>query len=134
MTPPCIQTALRVVCIAGVLLAMPVASAHAPSQSRYDIPGGKARFDRPAGHSGVGAASPAGKLHVGGQAFIGNTALACVSGTAGALRASGGGIQYCNGSAWVSLDAGQAPPPTAPADPPCASSPCASRQRPMSRH
>jgi hypothetical protein len=57
------------------------------------------------GSVGIGTTTPQAKLDVGGEAKIGisSPALACTSGTAGAMRYNSGQMEYCNGTNWVIL-------------------------------
>lgn len=50
---------------------------------------------------GIGTASPAAKLDVGGPVKIGSGT--CSSTTAGAIQYSGSAMQWCNGTAWSTL-------------------------------
>ncbi|MBI3896277.1 MAG: hypothetical protein HY313_10160, partial [Acidobacteria bacterium] len=60
---------------------------------------------RAGGGVGIGTASPKAPLHVGGEAIIGNTSLACDSTRQGGLRYNSGNtvMEYCNGTAWTGL-------------------------------
>ncbi len=55
------------------------------------------------GNVGIGQATPAAPLHVGGETIIGSTGLSCAAGTAGGMRYSSGCIQYCDGSSWACI-------------------------------
>lgn len=54
---------------------------------------------------GIGTATPAARLHVAGEAIIGNTSLACSGTTAGGMRWNSGSgcIQFCNGTSWACI-------------------------------
>jgi hypothetical protein len=41
-----------------------------------------------------------------GASLVGDPALACAAGTAGAIRYNAGNVEFCNGSAWTTLGAG----------------------------
>ncbi|MGO4809416.1 DUF1566 domain-containing protein [Cupriavidus sp. 2MCAB6] len=57
------------------------------------------------GSVGIGTATPAAKLHVTGEAIIGNTGLACSGTTTGGLRynSATGIMEVCNGTSWQSM-------------------------------
>ncbi|WP_413612353.1 tail fiber domain-containing protein [Bdellovibrio sp. HCB-110] len=55
------------------------------------------------GKVGVGTATPATALDVGGAVRIGADATACAAGIAGAIRYNGGNVEFCNGSSWSAL-------------------------------
>lgn len=69
------------------------------------------------GSVGIGATTPAAKLHVGGEVIFGNTSLACSGTTEGAMRynATSKYMEFCNGTAWTAAAQVQgSSPPTAP--------------------
>ena len=53
---------------------------------------------------GVGTTSPHAPLHVNGEAIVGTTGLSCSSTTAGALQYASGSLQFCNGTAWQTVN------------------------------
>ncbi|MDD5583864.1 MAG: hypothetical protein PHV55_02250 [Candidatus Omnitrophica bacterium] len=57
------------------------------------------------GNMGIGTTTPRAKLHVAGEAVIGNSGLACTNTTAGAMRYNSGSktMQYCDGARWDSI-------------------------------
>lgn len=61
------------------------------------------------GYVGIKQAVPAAPLHVGGEAIIGTTGLACSATIAGAMRYSSSTVTYCNGSAWTAFGGGGTP-------------------------
>ena len=56
---------------------------------------------------GIGTSSPGSSLTIVGEAQVGNSGAACVTATnAGAIRYTGGSLQYCNASnTWITLGA-----------------------------
>ena len=57
------------------------------------------------GSIGIGTSNPSAPLHVNGEAIVGSTGLSCASATAGALQYSSGSLQFCNGTAWQTVNA-----------------------------
>lgn len=55
------------------------------------------------GRVGVGTANPATALDVAGSVRVANDATTCASPIAGAIRYTGGSLEYCNGTAWVTI-------------------------------
>lgn len=69
------------------------------------------------GKTGIATDTPAAKLHVGGEAIIGNTGLACSSTTEGGLRWSSVNdtVEMCDGADWKKIIAtGSGGTPSAP--------------------
>ena len=54
---------------------------------------------------GIGTATPAARLHVNGEAIIGNSSLACSGTTEGAIRwnTTDNVHEYCNGTVWAKM-------------------------------
>jgi hypothetical protein len=55
---------------------------------------------------GITTDTPQATLDVNGELRIGSTAIACSATNAGAMRYSGGYIQWCNGTAWANIASG----------------------------
>lgn len=58
------------------------------------------------GNVGIGTTAPAVSLTVVGEVQVSNSGVACGASTAGAIRYTGGNLQFCNGSAFTGLATG----------------------------